>query len=390
MIWAIGDIHGMFDPLRRLVSEIRLLEESDDPVEKVVFIGDYIDHGPSSREVIDLIRRLDYDTVALMGNHEDMALRYIKNDEPYLEENGNTWLMNGVGDTYLSLCGDADNIHKFRLIRAAAARSAFQGPRYRGLELPKVYERFLSSLKCSHVETLSVGGVDIPVTFLHALPAPGRPLSAQKPRTWRELNDSQIALALELFPELAGKAYKTELVHRSRALMESSILWGREYDFREGYGGELIVHGHTPTPYYLDFYQSVQYRDPDLWSQFESFPAASLAPFLFSRGPSVRWETIQPAQAAKELALLGASSDWRGEGLEAMSYGADSPGGVEAVNIDTGAVLGGGLTALGLSPKYLANGWLLTLVYRNDGDQRRKFEKVIRRAIKITKLGASF
>ena len=49
MIWAIGDIHGMFDPLKRLLAEIRLMEESDDPLERVIFIGDYIDHGPSSK-----------------------------------------------------------------------------------------------------------------------------------------------------------------------------------------------------------------------------------------------------------------------------------------------------------------------------------------------------
>jgi serine/threonine protein phosphatase 1 len=114
MIWAIGDIHGMFDPLQRLLAEIRLCQSDEEPIEKIVFIGDYIDHGPSSKEVIDLIRRLDYETVLLMGNHEDMALRFIKQDLCYLKANGNTWLANGVADTYLSLCSGEKSLEKYR------------------------------------------------------------------------------------------------------------------------------------------------------------------------------------------------------------------------------------------------------------------------------------
>ena len=75
MIWIIGDIHGMFDPLKRLLSSIREFEEKqNDPVSKIIFLGDYIDHGQSSKEVIDLIQRLDYEKVCLAGSHEDLAL----------------------------------------------------------------------------------------------------------------------------------------------------------------------------------------------------------------------------------------------------------------------------------------------------------------------------
>ncbi|MDR0355331.1 MAG: metallophosphoesterase, partial [Deltaproteobacteria bacterium] len=74
MIWAIGDIHGMFDPLKRLLERIREFDKPEDPA-KVIFLGDYIDHGPSSKETLDLVMRLDLEKVCLAGNHEDMALR---------------------------------------------------------------------------------------------------------------------------------------------------------------------------------------------------------------------------------------------------------------------------------------------------------------------------
>jgi serine/threonine protein phosphatase 1 len=68
---AIGDIHGCFDALRTLVAfvDVRL----DDVV---VTLGDYVDRGPNTRDVIDWL--LEFDTtntlVALKGNHEIMML----------------------------------------------------------------------------------------------------------------------------------------------------------------------------------------------------------------------------------------------------------------------------------------------------------------------------
>ena len=79
-IFAIGDIHGCNNELRRLLSLI-----DPDPLnDKIVFLGDYIDRGPDSRGVIDTI--LDFkkafpDTICLRGNHEDMFL------DSYLNEN---------------------------------------------------------------------------------------------------------------------------------------------------------------------------------------------------------------------------------------------------------------------------------------------------------------
>ena len=69
--FAIGDIHGEASHLARLLSRLPELTAED----TIVFLGDYLDRGPQSREVIELVRALPAQTVAkvvpLMGNHEE-------------------------------------------------------------------------------------------------------------------------------------------------------------------------------------------------------------------------------------------------------------------------------------------------------------------------------
>ena len=53
--YIIGDIHGYADLLRQLVDKICTeLQEQD----VIVFLGDYIDRGPDSKGVIDIILQL--------------------------------------------------------------------------------------------------------------------------------------------------------------------------------------------------------------------------------------------------------------------------------------------------------------------------------------------
>ena len=76
-LFAIGDIHGRADLLRTLLSAITDDAEDTDSL-MVVGLGDYIDRGPQSREVVDLLLGLDaipgLDTHFLMGNHERTML----------------------------------------------------------------------------------------------------------------------------------------------------------------------------------------------------------------------------------------------------------------------------------------------------------------------------
>lgn len=76
--YAIGDIHGCHDVLNTL---IRVIDEDDErrgPTDtRLLFLGDYIDRGPNSRGVIELMMKLDLGddkVVFLMGNHEEVLL----------------------------------------------------------------------------------------------------------------------------------------------------------------------------------------------------------------------------------------------------------------------------------------------------------------------------
>ena len=82
LTFAIGDIHGCYDSLIELVEKI---EEKYPEKKKYVFIGDYIDRGPKSAQVLDWMMSADnVDKVCLMGNHEDMFLNSYEN-----------WMYNG-------------------------------------------------------------------------------------------------------------------------------------------------------------------------------------------------------------------------------------------------------------------------------------------------------
>lgn len=75
--YIIGDIHGHYFKLKNLFDELRSHINPDD---LVIFLGDYIDRGPDSFEVIEFLVALSgiYQTVFLMGNHEDMFIKYLK------------------------------------------------------------------------------------------------------------------------------------------------------------------------------------------------------------------------------------------------------------------------------------------------------------------------
>ena len=75
--FVIGDIHGCSDALSRLLAEINPLKKDD----TIIFMGDYIDRGPDSRGVIDIVlqfRKLHNRVITLMGNHEFMLLGVLK------------------------------------------------------------------------------------------------------------------------------------------------------------------------------------------------------------------------------------------------------------------------------------------------------------------------
>lgn len=102
---VIGDIHGCYNELVRLIDTLVESGEYDGNVDKLVFLGDYIDRGENSRLVIKLIRELQKENenvIALMGNHEDMLI-------DYLDMRSNDWVWNGHYDTIKSYKGFDDD-----------------------------------------------------------------------------------------------------------------------------------------------------------------------------------------------------------------------------------------------------------------------------------------
>lgn len=95
-LFAISDIHGCFNPFYELVVRVIDLSKSD----RLILLGDYIDRGEQSREVIDFImdlKKKGFNVTALTGNHEQMLLESYS-DTGMLYQ----WFMNSGMSTLFS------------------------------------------------------------------------------------------------------------------------------------------------------------------------------------------------------------------------------------------------------------------------------------------------
>ena len=92
-IIAVGDVHGCSLTFKKLLlEEIKVL-----PKDKIYCLGDYIDRGPDSKGVIDIIielRASGYNIHTLRGNHEQLMLDSEKSEESFEH-----WYMNGGNKT---------------------------------------------------------------------------------------------------------------------------------------------------------------------------------------------------------------------------------------------------------------------------------------------------
>lgn len=100
LVYAIGDIHGRADLLENLLGRIDQDATGFLGEVHMVFLGDYIDRGFQSRQVIDILLsdRLDaYQTHFLKGNHEDAILSFLSD-----AEFGPKWAAYGGRETMVS------------------------------------------------------------------------------------------------------------------------------------------------------------------------------------------------------------------------------------------------------------------------------------------------
>jgi serine/threonine protein phosphatase 1 len=160
-VYAIGDIHGRADLLREIHRLIRADFERA-PVERpvVVYLGDYIDRGLESRQVVDLMLDeplIGFERVHLRGNHEDFMLRFL--DDAAI---GSSWMLNGGAATVYSYVGSRHGTDNANQIQTAL-REALTG---RHLD-------FFRGLSLFHVEG--------DYLFVHAGIRPNVPLEKQDP-----------------------------------------------------------------------------------------------------------------------------------------------------------------------------------------------------------------
>jgi len=155
-LYAIGDVHGCADLLRSLLDMIAA--DAGDKPARLVFLGDYVDRGPDSKGVLDLllaIRKTRPDTIYLKGNHEQAMLDFL--ERPHLNEE---WLHWG-GDKTIESYGVA-NIW---------TRSPEDVARDLSKQLPRAHRHFLNELTLFEV----IGDY----AFVHAGFKPGVPLATQ-------------------------------------------------------------------------------------------------------------------------------------------------------------------------------------------------------------------
>ena len=190
-IYAIGDIHGRADLLSGLFEHIDNDLKSRPTSEAIqVLLGDYIDRGSGSRQVIEMLiaRRQSHNLMLLKGNHEECVLHFLR-DPSMLSQ----WKTIGGLNTVLSYGVTPPRTFDEKSQREVAA--AF-------LEsMPETHHRFLQGL------ALSFCCGDF--FFVHAGVRPGIPLQTQS---------------------------------------QHDLLWIRD-DFllHEEDFGKIVVHGHTPT-----------------------------------------------------------------------------------------------------------------------------------------------
>jgi serine/threonine protein phosphatase 1 len=96
--FAIGDIHGCLDKLEDLLAKI-----APRPDDVLIFLGDYIDRGENTKEVIETLIKLSSHCkcIFLRGNHEDMFIEYME-----FGTNRGIFLSNGGDMTILSYTGE--------------------------------------------------------------------------------------------------------------------------------------------------------------------------------------------------------------------------------------------------------------------------------------------
>ena len=189
LLYAIGDIHGRSDCLKRahalIDRDVAERRAADRALE--IYIGDYVDRGPDSKGVIDLLvaRSTAASTIFLRGNHEIMMESFLRGQIPF-----DDWRRLGGLETILSYRVDA---------RSLLEKGGVQ-PRDLADKVPASHLRFISSLKSVYTNGR--------YCFVHAGLRPG------------------VAIERQSIEDLAW-------------IRDEFLNFGGKFGF-------IVIHGHTP------------------------------------------------------------------------------------------------------------------------------------------------
>lgn len=161
-LYAIGDVHGRDDLLAELLARIEADSAARPPAKLVlVFLGDLIDRGPSSAQVVERLRtysRPGTRLVFLTGNHEEVLFRILAGEASLISD----WLRFGGAECLQSYGLDPGAVRRMPLPRALDAIRA---------AIPEPHVQFLQGFD----DTFRAGAY----LFVHAGIRPGIPLAEQ-------------------------------------------------------------------------------------------------------------------------------------------------------------------------------------------------------------------
>lgn len=186
-VYAIGDIHGRADLLSNLLDTVLQDSQSGPGRNTLIYLGDYVDRGGQSREVIDLILQFnpkDFTQIYLMGNHEELLLQFLESPEQAA-----AWLEFGGKETLLSYGVSIP----LGVITPAKLKGASERLRE---ALPKAHLQYFEQLEDYYEQG--------DYFFTHAGIAPNRPLHRQATKDLRWARESFLSHA---------KLYKKIVVH---------------------------------------------------------------------------------------------------------------------------------------------------------------------------------
>lgn len=203
--WIIGDIHGMYDHLNYMLKYLK-----GTGVKKYIFLGDYIDEGPSPKEVIDKIISLKEEKVCLMGDHEHMMLDEVLAHTHKAILPRFLWEFNGGTNTIEAF--GYESIEEF----------------YE--KTPKEYGDFFESLKITHTEEFQFDEKKLKFIFAHAGIYPFLPLEEQ--------------LNLKNYSEFTKYFSEDKKDHANSPVWVRNSFFDGNPNHWEDY---IVIHGHTPT-----------------------------------------------------------------------------------------------------------------------------------------------